>query len=171
MDIMFVIFEKDVIEVLLDMFVLVDFWVLWCGFCKMFGLLLEKFEVDYVGCWKFVKVNVDENQEFVVYFQMCSILYVIVFVDGCLVDQFVGVLFEGQLCVFFDWLLLVFEEVECCVVQYVMVEQCFDEVFVYFEVVFVLNFGYDDVCFDLIELLLVCNEVDVVCVEIECLLL
>ena len=44
-----------------------------------------------------MKVNVDENQELAAHFQTRSIPHVIAFADGRPVDQFVGVLPEGQL--------------------------------------------------------------------------
>lgn len=44
-----------------DIFVVVDFWVEWCGLCKMIGLVLEELLDEMVGKVKIVKVNVDEN--------------------------------------------------------------------------------------------------------------
>lgn len=39
--------------------VLVDFWVEWCGFCKMIVFVLDELVDVYNGCVKIVKVNVD----------------------------------------------------------------------------------------------------------------
>jgi putative thioredoxin len=90
-------FENDVISASMLAPVLVDFWAPWCGPCKTLGPMLEKLEAEGAGSWKLVKVNVDENQELAGHFQVRSIPHVIAFADGQAVDQFVGVLPEGQL--------------------------------------------------------------------------
>lgn len=55
-------FCKIVVELLMISFVIFDFWVEWCGLCKVLILVLEKVVVEYVD-WGviFVKVNVDEE--------------------------------------------------------------------------------------------------------------
>jgi putative thioredoxin len=95
-------FENDVITASMLTPVLVDFWAPWCGPCKTLGPMLEKLEAESAGKWKLVKVNVDENQELAGHFQVRSIPHVIAFADGRPVDQFVGVLPEGQLRTFLD---------------------------------------------------------------------
>ena len=90
-------FENDVINASMLAPVLVDFWAPWCGPCKTLGPMLEKLEAEDAGKWKLVKVNVDENQELAAHFQVRSIPHVVAFADGQPVDQFIGVLPEGQL--------------------------------------------------------------------------
>lgn len=54
------------------------------------------------GIWKLAKINSDENPELSAQFHVRSIPYVVAFVDGKPVDQFVGVLPEAQLRAFLD---------------------------------------------------------------------
>jgi putative thioredoxin len=102
MDTTLATFENDVIAASMLAPVLVDFWAPWCGPCKTLGPMLERLEAEGAGKWKLVKVNVDESQELAGHFQVRSIPHVVAFADGRPVDQFVGVLPEGQLREFID---------------------------------------------------------------------
>ncbi|AJW44752.1 thioredoxin [Ralstonia mannitolilytica] len=95
-------FAQEVIETSRKIPVLVDFWAPWCGPCRTLGPMLEKLEAEYAGKWKLTKVNSDENPELSAQFRVRSIPYVVAFVDGQPVDQFVGVLPEPQLRAFLD---------------------------------------------------------------------
>ena len=95
-------FAQEVIETSRQIPVLVDFWAPWCGPCRTLGPMLEKLEAEYAGKWKLAKVNSDENPELSAQFHVRSIPYVVAFVDGKPVDQFVGVLPEAQLRAFLD---------------------------------------------------------------------
>jgi len=90
-------FEQDVIETSRHIPVLVDFWAPWCGPCRTLGPMLEQLEAEAGGRWRLVKVNADENPELSAHFQVRSIPFVLAFVNGQPVDQFVGVLPESQL--------------------------------------------------------------------------
>ncbi|MCO5398372.1 thioredoxin [Ralstonia soli] len=95
-------FAQEVIETSRQVPVLVDFWAPWCGPCRTLGPMLEKLEAEYAGKWKLAKINSDENPELSAQFHVRSIPYVVAFVDGKPVDQFVGVLPEAQLRAFLD---------------------------------------------------------------------
>ena len=67
--------------------VLVDFWGTWCGPCQMLAPVLEELSQQV----KVVKVDVDENPQLAMAFQVASIPTVIAFRDGKAVKQSVGV--------------------------------------------------------------------------------
>jgi thioredoxin 1 len=70
---------------------LVDFWAPWCGPCRMVGPILDEMSELYAGKATIAKVNVDNEQDLAVKFNVRGIPTVIVFKDGKLVNQAVGV--------------------------------------------------------------------------------
>ncbi len=70
---------------------LVDFWAPWCGPCQMLTPILENQVAPAVaGRAKIAKVNVDESRELAVKFGIKSIPAILVFKNGQLVQQMVG---------------------------------------------------------------------------------
>lgn len=70
--------------------VLVDFWAVWCGPCKMLAPVLQELAEEYEGRLKVGKVNVDEQMELARQFGIVSIPTVILFRDGKAVRTAVG---------------------------------------------------------------------------------
>ncbi len=79
---------KDVIS---EGKVLVDFYADWCGPCQMLGPILEQLAEEQSEV-KIVKLNVDEAQSIAGEYRVMSIPTMILFENGELVEQKVGVL-------------------------------------------------------------------------------
>jgi putative thioredoxin len=153
-------FEKDVIAASTLAPVLVDFWAPWCGPCKTLGPMLEKLEAEYEGKWRLVKVNVDENQELAAHFQVRSIPHVMAFADGRPVDQFVGVLPEGQIRAFLDRLVPQGADAARAEAQAALEEGRREDAYDALKAALAYDPGYDEARLDLIELLLEDNRLD-----------
>ncbi len=70
--------------------VLVDFWAVWCGPCRILGPIIEEVGSE-VKDVLIAKINVDENPALANQFGIRSIPTVILFKDGKPVEQSVGV--------------------------------------------------------------------------------
>jgi putative thioredoxin len=98
-------FQREVIEASGQAPVLVDFWAPWCGPCRALTPVLEKLAEQYQGKFRLVKINSDENPELSRQFGVRSIPSVKAFVDGNLVDEFLGARPESAVREFIDGLL------------------------------------------------------------------
>ncbi len=93
-------FEAEVLKA--DGPVLVDFWADWCAPCRMIGPIIEEAATDYAGKIKVVKLDVQNNQETAVKFQIRGIPALMIFKDGKVIAQHVGALSKAQLQQFID---------------------------------------------------------------------
>ena len=81
-------FSQEVLKA--DTPVLVDFWAVWCGPCKMIAPVVEQIASEYEGKLKVGKVDVDNNQQTAMQYGIRSIPTLLVFKDGRVVEQIVG---------------------------------------------------------------------------------
>jgi thioredoxin 1 len=77
--------------------VMVDFWAVWCGPCRMIAPTIEELAKDYAGKIKVGKLNTDENADIASRFKIMGIPTIIFFKDGQKVDQIVGAVPKPQL--------------------------------------------------------------------------
>jgi putative thioredoxin len=160
MDTTLATFERDVITASTLAPVLVDFWAPWCGPCKTLGPMLEKLEAEAAGKWKLVKVNVDENQELAAHFQVRSIPHVMAFADGQPVDQFVGVLPEGQLREFIERLVPQGADASRLEAQAALAEGRREDAYDALQAALAYDPGFDEARMDRIEMLLEDHRID-----------
>lgn len=83
-----------------DLPVIVDFFATWCGPCMMLAPTLERFAEKYEGKVKVCKINVDEENELAVNFNVVSIPTVLLIKNGEIVNKSIGNMTEEELVKF-----------------------------------------------------------------------
>ncbi len=81
-------FEQDVLKS--DKVVLVDFWAVWCGPCKILGPIVAELAEENDGKMVLAKVNVDEEPELTQQYNILSIPTMKFFKNGQIVGEIVG---------------------------------------------------------------------------------
>ena len=80
-------FQEEVLSS--EQVVLLDFWAPWCGPCRMVGPILDEIAAERSDI-KIGKVNVDEEMELAIQFQVASIPMLVVMKNGQVVNKSVG---------------------------------------------------------------------------------
>ncbi len=81
-------FDAEVLES--DVPVLVDFWAPWCGPCRRVSPVVEEIAGERAETLKVVKMNIDENQETAIKFNVMSIPTLMVFKHGEVAKTVIG---------------------------------------------------------------------------------
>lgn len=88
-------FEEEVLKS--DLPTEVDFWAPWCGPCMMVSPIYDKLAEEYAGSFKFCKINVDENPQTAMGYQIRSIPMQMFFFKGQMVDHILGAVPEDMI--------------------------------------------------------------------------
>jgi len=81
-------FEQDVLQA--EKPVLVDFWAAWCGPCRRVAPVLEEIAKEHPDKLEIVKLNVDENPETAMRYQVTSIPAMKLYSGGEVVKTVIG---------------------------------------------------------------------------------
>lgn len=87
--------DKEVLEA--TGLVMVDFWAVWCGPCRMIAPTVEELAKEFAGKVKVAKLNTDENPDIATKYKIMGIPTIMFFKDGQKVDQVVGAVPKPQL--------------------------------------------------------------------------
>lgn len=90
-------FEYEVINFSHKIPVVVDFWAEWCVPCKMLDPILRKLNDERGGDFRIARVNVDENQNLAIRYNVRGIPNVKAFRNGSFVSEFSGVQTETKI--------------------------------------------------------------------------
>ncbi len=80
-----------------DGIAVVDVWAAWCGPCRAFAPVFEKFAEKYGDIARFAKLNFDENPDTAAEYRINAIPTICFFKNGELKDKIVGLCGEEEL--------------------------------------------------------------------------
>jgi thioredoxin 1 len=86
--------------------VLIDFWAEWCGPCRRLTPTVEALATEYDGRATVAKMNVDENPNIPGRFMIRGIPTMLIFKNGELADQIVGLAAKEEIAKKLDQQLL-----------------------------------------------------------------
>ena len=88
-------YETEVLKS--DKLVLIDFYADWCGPCKMMSPIIDEIAEEVGDKIKVGKINVDENQELAIQYNIVSIPTLMFLKNGKLLKTIVGFHSKGEL--------------------------------------------------------------------------
>lgn len=87
--------EKEVLQS--EGLVMVDFWAVWCGPCRIIAPTVEELAKEYAGKLTVAKLNTDENPDVASRYKIMGIPTIMFFRKGQKLDQIVGAVPKPQL--------------------------------------------------------------------------
>ncbi len=88
-------FEEEVLQS--NQPVLVDFWATWCGPCRAIAPTIVDLAEEFEGRARIGKLDVDDNPQTAMNFNVRSIPTLLLFKDGQVAEQLVGAVPKKQL--------------------------------------------------------------------------
>lgn len=85
--------------------VMIDFWAVWCGPCRMIAPTVEELAKEYAGKIKVLKLNTDENPDIASKYKIMGIPTIIFVKNGQEAERIVGAVPKPQLKAKIDALL------------------------------------------------------------------
>ena len=81
---------------------LIDFWAEWCGPCKMIAPMIDELSTEYDGKAKVGKINIDNEPDLAVRFNVNSIPTLLIIKDGEEAKRFIGVTSKSEVAAALD---------------------------------------------------------------------
>ena len=77
--------------------VLVDFWAVWCGPCRVIAPEIEKLAEEKSEELKIGKLNVDDNRDTAIKYGISSIPTLLLFKNGEVVKEIIGIMSKDKI--------------------------------------------------------------------------
>ncbi len=81
---------------------LIDFWAEWCGPCKMIAPMIDELATEYDGKANVGKINIDNEPDLAVRFNVNSIPTLLIIKDGEEAKRFIGVTSKSDVAAALD---------------------------------------------------------------------
>lgn len=85
--------------------VMIDFWAVWCGPCKMLSPTVDEIAEEYEGRAIVAKCNVDDADDVAMQYRIRNIPTLLFFKNGELAERLVGVVSKQEIAAVLDSLM------------------------------------------------------------------